>query len=108
MLPGIYPADVIQTWVLKKDNEKKTPYVKIKAEVYGDEPQVQTVFIEVYISKAALGMARRQLKLVGFDIDKEPIHKLENGSEHLKGTRFEVECYEDTYNDKTRTKYRIP
>ena len=106
MLTGIYPARVIATW-LAESAKKKTPYVNLKFSVMDGDQEI-TNFLPIWISDKAIGMARKSLKLIGFDLEKESIYTLANGSTLLAGNEFEVEVFEEEYKGEMQTKYRIP
>lgn len=105
MLPGIYKAVGVASW-LAESSKKKTPYVNIKF-VLPTENNA-TGFVPVWISDAAIGMARRALKAFSFDIDKESVYTLANGSKRLEGIEFEVEAVEEEYKGEPRIKFQMP
>jgi len=62
---------------------------------------------KVYITAAAMGIARAKLKAVGFDIDQRQLEELDENPDLLAGTPVQVEVSEEVYNNKPYTKCEI-
>lgn len=88
-----------------------TAHVNVRAELHGDSEQM--IFVPITITDGRAGWARRELSVLGFDCDTRSIVELDEDpqtgveSKVLAGVQFEVDASEDTYNNKTTTKYQI-
>lgn len=104
-LPGTYKARVEKHWFTT--SQAGTPGLAVKVLVadadsdWGDE---QAFVGTIWLSPKAMGMARSQLKALGFDCDLHDLDELESDVS-LVGREVEVELKEETY--KNRTELRI-
>ena len=103
MPTGTFQARIVQTWVNTPDGG--APYVLIKATIPDTGPE--TIFIRIYISDKAIRYARKQLRMIGFDIDTRDVFELERNHQTLAGTEFEAVGAEETYNGKTEVKWKV-
>lgn len=97
---GRQNAEIISTKL--KCTQKGTDYVAISVMV-GDEQGE----ISVWLTHRSMGMARAQLAICGFDIEKHGLEALENQPELLRGTVIPVDVDDETYNGKTTRKIQI-
>ena len=100
---GIHKMKVVSHGLFESSGEKRTPYVGIVFEHDSGEK----CNVQVYVSDAAAGMARKSLKKLDFDIDKQSIYALNSNPRLLAGHEADVECFEDDYGGKVRTKYQL-
>lgn len=63
---------------------------------------------DIWLSPKAIGMARQQLRKLGYNPDTGTLSELANHPDHLRGAEFEVEVFEEEYNGKFYTKAQIP
>lgn len=62
---------------------------------------------KIYLTKAAMGIARAKLKAAGFDVDAQELEALEMNPEMLAGNPVQVEVSEEVYNERPYTKVEI-
>lgn len=99
---GKQRGEIYTHYIGSNDNGNAFVGFKIYAE-HWDDPLTS----KVYLTKAAMGIARAKLKACGFDIDKQPLRLLDEQPELLQGTHIEVEVTEEVYNNKPYTKCEI-
>lgn len=97
---GRQKAEIISTKL--KCTQKGTDYVSISVMV-GDEQGE----IAVWLTHRSMGMARAQLAVCGFDIEKHGLEALEDQPELLRGTIIPVDVDDETFNGKTTRKINI-
>lgn len=100
---GIHKMKVVSHGLFESSGEKRTPYVGLVFEHESGEK----CNVQVYVSDAAAGMARKSLKKLDFDIDKQSIYSLNSNPKLLAGREADVECFEDDFGGKVRTKYQL-
>jgi len=92
-MPGLYENAKIISHKFGTTRAKGTPYLEIEAELNTGH----RVPIKVWMSEKAMGMARRALKLCGFDPDANSLEALENNPRLLANVRIpliDVEVHE--------------
>lgn len=98
MEPGTYIAKVLEHDVLI--NEKSGNwYIAFLLEVDGEK-----MHHSIYLTPKAAGMARGQLKAVGFDSDKRSTAELSENKFLLAGAKCEVVVEDQEYNGKVYTR----
>ena len=84
------------------ESQNGTPYVKLKVNI-----EDEVVDVAVYLSDKAAGMARRALRLCGFDIDTESVYTLQTNTRKLAGNKVEINVHEEEWKGKVKVKYDI-
>ena len=73
-----------------------TPGITFQFHKLGAEPEA-VMFGTIWLSQKAMGMARKSLKAVGFDIDKYDISDLEANGEALAGNKCSIDVRSEEY-----------
>ena len=94
--PGLYDNVKITRSEFREVGQKQTPLLELFVEIEGEQLPVN-----VWLSEKALRMARRALKLVGFDIDKHPLSDLARNPRLLAGQVIpQIDVEVDSYGPK--------
>lgn len=97
---GRQKAEIISTKL--RCTQRGTDFVSISVMV-GDEQGE----ISVWLTHKSMGMARAQLAICGFDIEKQGLEVLEEQPELLRGKVIPVDVEDETYNGKTTRKILV-
>lgn len=84
LMPGLYENVRIVDHVFKVVGDKKTPLLELACEI-DDASGTHDVRVNIWMSRKALPMARRALKLCGFDPDVHDLGDLQRNSRLLAG-----------------------
>lgn len=99
---GIYEAIIVEhcaAW-----SSKGTPSITVKFCIENVAGEQEAIWGDIWLSEAALGMARQRLKACGFDVDKEDVGILDSNRNHLSGRKVQIEVVEEEFNGQTRLK----
>lgn len=97
---GRQKAEILSTKL--RCTQRGTDFVAI-AVMVGDEQGE----ISVWLTHKSMSMARAQLAVCGFDIEKHGLEVLEEQPELLRGTVIPVDIEDEVYNGKTTRKILI-
>lgn len=95
MQEGTFRGKVVQHY-LSSSATKGTPCVIVTFEVDGNE----TIDAQIWLTDAAMGMARKSLKACGFDVDKLSVSELDSNPTLLVGHEAEIVVAIDDYAAK--------
>lgn len=99
---GDYEGEVVETAVVSL-GQNATPAVRVYLRVNGE-----SLDAVVWLTEKSMPMARAQLKLIGFDPDRQSMDELDEKPKLLAGRKCPVRIVEDDYNGKLRKKAEIP
>jgi len=102
IMPGIYPAEIVKHWW--ETSRSGDPVLAFTLNVH--EPEWGTEYPmshRVYFTPKAAGMARAQLKLLGFDSDAQDLADI-GESVSFEGVQVEVTVDEQTYQGKSQVR----
>ena len=103
MEEGTFKAKVVQHY-LSSSAQKGTPCVIVTFELDGDEH----IAASIWLTDAAMGMARKNLKAIGFDVDKLNVSELGKNPVLLAGNEAELVIGVDDYAAKyDRGAYKV-
>ena len=102
LLAGIYKAVIKKHW-FTTSAMKGTPGLAVKVEISDEWDEGQTFVGTIWLSPNAMGMARSQLKALGFDCDTHELSELE-GEVSLVDRAVDVELREEDFRGKTELK----
>lgn len=103
MNPGTYTATVIRHEF--RESQRGTPslWVLFRAATEAGEEEIGT---NIWLTKGAMTMARKSLKAMGFDVDKESVQILDENPVHLCGKQVRIECEEEEYKGQVSIKVK--
>ena len=97
---GRWTATVVKHWIDQTGNG--SAFVAVKLALEGDD----AITGKIWLTEKSMGMARGQLKSLGFDVDKQSLEDLDTNQELLKGKTVEIEIEENEYQGKTTMQVR--
>ena len=83
---------------------KGTPALKILFTKEGNAEDY--IYGDIYLSDAALPMARKSLKTLGFDVDKREFDEIAEKSDCLNGAKCTIVVEDEEYNGNVRPKVK--
>lgn len=95
-------AEVMSHYIGQNSNGNAFVGVKFVVEDWDD-----VLTSKIYLTKAAMPMARAKLKAIGFDVDQRDLDELETNPELLMTSKTLVDVSEEVYNEKTFIKCEI-
>lgn len=97
VMPGMHENVVIRSHKFREVGQKQTPLFELTCELRsGDE-----IVVNIWMSEKAMGMARRRLKLCGFDPDRMSLADLQRNPRLLAGNVIKkVDVEVDRYGPK--------
>ncbi len=93
-----------------EESQNGTPLINFKFTLAAEEGE-RTVFVHVYMSEKSAGMARRALKILGFNMNNPDAlaewNKVNADQMYFAGRACDVEQIDEPYQGKMMTKYQI-
>jgi hypothetical protein len=99
--PGIAKAKVLRHWFTT--SQGGTPGLSVRVEVSDDWDAGQEMVGTIWLSPKAMGMARSQLKALGFDCTAHELDELD-GTDILVGNEVDLELKEEEYKGRRELK----
>lgn len=84
-------------------NDKGNLFVKVRFSLE-DDSQIET---RIYLTDKSMGIARRNLRLIGFDIDKRELFDLKQNATLCAGHTVSVDVFQDEYKGRVSDKCEI-
>lgn len=106
MNEGIYTGVVVQHSIGVSNSEKQTPFVLIKFRLDGTQDHINAWVYIVAGNENNLRIARKSLKAIGFDPDKQDIGDLQTNPTLLAGNKCELELAAEEYNGNSTIKVK--
>lgn len=94
LVMGVQKATVLDHWFDTK-GQNHTPCLSIILEVMDDFAQPQKIQGEIWLTEKSAGMARQQLRSLGFDPDQQELTEIQ-----VVGNEVEIELYQEPWTDK--------
>jgi len=98
LTPGIYKSVVEKHWLTT--SQVGNPGLSIKVKIDDDWDSGQTFIGTIWFTEKSMGMARGQLRALGFDMDANELADLED-TISLVGVKVDVELKEEVYNGRS-------
>lgn len=95
---GIHKAIVKEHWFTT--SQGGNPGLAVKVGIAGDWDDEEIMIGTIWLTPKSMGMARIQLRALGFDCDTQDLADL-NDAISLVGHEVDVEIKEETYNNRT-------
>lgn len=106
MNEGIHTGIVMQHSIGVSNGEKQTPFVLIKFKLKGTEEYINAWVYIVAGNEKNLRIARKSLKAIGFDPDKQDIGELQSNPTMLAGKECDLDIAPEEYNGNTTMKVK--
>ena len=106
MNEGIYTGVVVQHSIGVSNSEKQTPFVLIKFRLDGTDEHINAWVYIVAGNENNLRIARKSLKAIGFDPDKQDIGELQTNPTLLAGHKCELELASEDYKGNSTIKVK--
>jgi hypothetical protein len=97
MKPGIFTATVRNHFWSR--SRSGTEFLGVQFDVPSDFNDVESITAQIWFTSKAMGMARSQLKALGFNCDTQDLAEL-GGSISLVGAETDIELQEHEYNGR--------
>lgn len=98
MIEGIHNAVVVEHRTVTSPGG--TPYVLVTFQLNDNE----TIQARIFLTEKAAGIARKSLKAIGFDPDKQDLSALDENQHLLTGREAELDIREEEYRGRTSLK----
>lgn len=85
---GVYDAEIVSTGL--GSTNKDSAYVSVLCRIEDDQ-----ISAKIWLTEKSMGMAKKALKLCGFDIEKQELSALRDDPFVLAGKSIKVEITED-------------